>query len=205
MDTIETYKSYAQKIGNRESIYEAVKKKYDIKSALYPGSHIDITPSLYIPEVTYVDNFKGTIKFFKEIDVIKEFIEKNKLYKEQSVVKFIGEDYSKVELENKFDLIISQYAGFVGRETKEFLKDGGYLLCNDSHGDATLAYFDGDYEFIGIVNMKCKITSTNIDKYFKLKNSKEVDLESVIKTMKGPKYVHHNENYIFRLNSKKFD
>ncbi len=205
MDTIETYKSYAQKIGNRESIYEAVKKKYDIKSALYPGSHIDITPSLYIPEVTYVDNFKGTIKFFKEIDVIKEFIEKNKLYKEETIINFIGEDYSKVELDKKYDLIISQYAGFVGRETKEFLRAGGYLLCNDSHGDATLAYFDDDYEFIGIVNRKCKITSTNIDKYFKLKNSKKVDLEKVIKTMKGPKYVHHNENYIFRLNSKKND
>ncbi len=37
------------------------------------------------------------------------------------------------------DLIISQYAGFVGQETKRYLKEGGILLCNDSHGDATLA------------------------------------------------------------------
>lgn len=51
------------------------------------------------------------------------------------------------------DLIISQYAGFVGQATKVYLKKGGILLCNDSHGDATLAYCDSDYEFVGVINL----------------------------------------------------
>jgi len=55
------------------------------------------------------------------------------------------------------DLIISQYAGFVGQATKKYLKTGGILLCNDSHGDATLARFDHDFEFIGVMGMDNKI------------------------------------------------
>jgi hypothetical protein len=35
--------------------------------------------------------------------------------------------------------------------TKQFLKLGGIILCNGSHGDATLARFDEDFKFIGIV------------------------------------------------------
>jgi len=70
MDAIKEYKSYASKIGNRERMYKAVQKKFNIKTALYPGSHIDIAPSLVIPEVTYIDNFKGTVKFFKKLRVI---------------------------------------------------------------------------------------------------------------------------------------
>lgn len=199
MDTISTYKSYVQNDGNRSNIYSVVQKAYDLKSALYPGSHIDITPSLFIAEVTYIDNFKGAIKFFKAIDDIKAYIEENKHYKEKTVIEFIGEDYSKINLDHQYDLIISQYAGFVGQASKAFLKDGGYLLCNDSHGDATLANFDDDYEFIGIINEKYKISSINLDKYFKLKNGNVVDIEKVLKTMKGPEYLHHNENYLFRL------
>jgi hypothetical protein len=32
----------------------------------------------------------------------------------------------------------------VAQATKQFLKVGGILLCNDSHGDATLVRFDED-------------------------------------------------------------
>ncbi len=204
MDTIKTYKEYANKIGNREKMYEAVKIEYGIKSALYPGSHIDIAPSLVIPEVTYVDNFKGAIKFFKDISKIEAFIEENKAYCDETKMRFVGEDYTQIELNNEYDLIISQYAGFVGQATKKFLKEGGYLLCNDSHGDATLAYFDDDYEFIGIIDEKCRIKINDKEKYFQL-NGKEIDIDNVLKTMKGPKYMKHNENYIFRLKSKRAD
>ena len=64
MDWLKEFEEYKSKIGDRISIYSLVAKKYNIKRALYPGSHIDISPSMVIPEVTYVDNFKGTIKFF---------------------------------------------------------------------------------------------------------------------------------------------
>jgi hypothetical protein len=61
----EEFVQYFKKIGNRITIYKEVIKKYKINSILYPGSHIDIAPSFIISKVTYLDNFKGTIKIFK--------------------------------------------------------------------------------------------------------------------------------------------
>jgi hypothetical protein len=148
--------------------------------------------------VTYVDNFQGAIKFFRDRKAIHEYIQLNKTYEKEAEIQFVGEDYSTIELDEKYDLIISQYAGFVGQCTKKFLKAGGYLLCNDSHGDATLAYFDEDFEFVGVLDGD-KITSLNLHKYFKLKGDKKVDIEDVKKTMKGPKYSHPMGNYIFRF------
>jgi len=49
---IKEYEVYATKIGDRKALYIAVAKEYSIRSAIYPGSHIDIAPSLVIPEVT---------------------------------------------------------------------------------------------------------------------------------------------------------
>lgn len=35
------------------------------------------------------------------------------------------------------DLIILQFAGIVGKDTKRYLKEGGILLCNNSHGNSS--------------------------------------------------------------------
>lgn len=192
------YKEYANKIGDRKPLYKAVAREYSIHSAIYPGSHIDISPSLVIPKVTYIDNFKGAIKFFKDIDSIKKYIEQNKEYPDLCDISFVGQDYTQsLEIES-VDLIISQYAGFVGQETKKYLKFGGILLCNDSHGDATLARFDEDFEFIGILDEKNKIQSNSLDKYFRLSRERVIDLKVIKEKMKGLKYTLTAGNYLFR-------
>lgn len=195
---INEYKEYVSKIGNRKALYKKVAKKFGIKSALYPGSHIDIAPSLVIPKVIYVDNFKGAINFFKNIEEIKRFIEANKEYKELCEVIFLGQDYTKEMNIEPVDLIISQYAGFVGQATKKYLKTGGILLCNDSHGDATLSRFDNDFEFIGVIGKNNRIINTQLDDYFVLSRNRAVDLAKIKEKMKGPKYKLTAENYLFR-------
>lgn len=195
---IETYKEYVNKIGDRKSLYKSVVKEYDIKTAIYPGSHIDIAPSMVVPKVTYIDNFKGTIEFFKEIDTIKKYIEQNKEYEEECEIEFIGKDYRKSLAIEKVDLIISQYAGFVGQDTKELLKVGGILLANDSHGDASLAKFDDKFELIGVIHSGNKIRKKNLGDYFKLPKEKAIDLEEVKTKMKGLKYKSRADNYLFR-------
>lgn len=77
------------------------------------------------------------------------------------------------------------------------MKNGGILLANDSHGDATLAYFDKDFEFIGVVERN-KIMTSNLDSYFKMKDNKTIDLSLVRDKMKGLKYINMPSNYIFR-------
>lgn len=197
-DIKKSYNEYSSKIGDRKALYKAVIDKYSLKNCLYPGSHIDISPSLVIPEVTYVDNFKGAIKFFKEEKDIKDFIDKNKECKEESIFKFIGKDYFDDLDIPQVDLIISEYAGFVGQATKRYLKIGGILLANDSHGDATLARFDEDFLFIGVVNSNNKIASSSLEKYFTLKNEEKINLDLVKSKMKGLKYIKTANNYIFK-------
>lgn len=192
------YIEYRDKIGDRKDLYESVSRKYDVKRVLYPGSHIDIAPSLVIPHAIYVDNFKGAFKFFRKIELIKEYINQNKEYDAPCDIVFLGQDYTETLDIELVDLIISQYAGFVGQATKKYLKTGGILLCNDSHGDATLARFDDDFEFIGVIGKNNKIIRTHLDTYFVLPKSRQVDLAKVNEQMKGPKYKITAENYIFR-------
>jgi len=195
---IQEYYEYRDKIGNRTQLYRIVAKRYGVTSALYPGSHIDIAPSLVIKKVIYVDNFKGAIKFFKNIKMIKEYIAENKEYEEPCDIVFVGQDYTGELDVEPVDLIISQYAGFVGQATKKYLKTGGILLCNDSHGDATLSRFDDDFEFIGVIGKNNRIIDTKLDDYFVLPRSKNVDLVKVKEKMKGPKYKLTAENYLYR-------
>lgn len=199
-NSIELYQEYSIKTGNRKALYEVVVNEFSIQSAIYPGSHIDIAPSLVIPRVTYIDNFRGAIKFFKQIDSIKEYVEQNKEYCNPCAITFIGQDYTQPLNIKEVDLIISQYAGFVGQATKQYLKVGGILLCNDSHGDATLARFDDDFKLIGIINSKNKIQTNNLDDYFKLPRGKAVDLSLVQDKIKGLKYEVTAQNYLFLKN-----
>lgn len=89
------------------------------------------------------------------------------------------------------DLIISQYAGFVGQATKKYLNTGGILLYNDSHGDATLSRFDNDFEFIGVIGKNNRIIDTKLDDYFVLPRSKNIDFQSC-KTFSRPRVSNDN-------------
>ncbi|NBL00101.1 MAG: hypothetical protein EOM50_19250 [Erysipelotrichia bacterium] len=72
------------------------------------------------------------------------------------------------------------------------------MLCNDSHGDATLSRFDDDFEFIGVIGKNNRIIDTKLDDYFVLPKNKNVDLVKVKEKIKGPKYKLTAENYLFR-------
>lgn len=199
MNCILEYEKYIGKIGDRKRLYRLIANRFYVKTALYPGSHIDISASLVIPNVTYIDNYKGAIQFFKNLIEIRNYINLNKEYPEECIIEFFGLDYNENIKLDKVDMVISQFAGFVGQSTKKHLKKGGILLCNDSHGDATLAYLDDDYEFIGVVESNNTIVTDGLEKYFKFANKRQIDRNIVLTKMKGPKYKVQPSNYIFIL------
>lgn len=49
---IRAYQDYYKKM-KRDALYKNVAEKYKVHKAIYPGSYIDITPSLYIQDVIY--------------------------------------------------------------------------------------------------------------------------------------------------------
>jgi len=195
---MEIYEKYIEQIGDRFKMYKNIIHEYNVKSILYPGSHVDITPSIIVSRVIYVDNFKGTQKFFENKEIINNYLVNKKIYSEKPDFEYIYDDYySQLKIE-PVDMIISQFAGFVGQATKKYLKKDGILLANDSHGDATLAYVDNDFDFIGVVLEDDEIIKTNLSRYFTFKRKNNIDIDKVIKTMKGPKYQIQTKSYIFR-------
>lgn len=184
-------------------LFRELKKKYKIEKVFYPGSYVHITPSLIFSNVVYADSYKNTYKFYENIKT-HEYISKHKEYTEEPIITFYQQDYSTafIELTTGFDLIISQYAGFVGQAVKSYLKIGGLLVCNNSHGDATMASMDADYELIAVYRRisddKFTISDKNLSDYLIPKRGDVITKEYLYKTMKGIAYTKSPTGYIFR-------
>ena len=183
-------------------LFREINKKFNIKKVLYPGSHVHITPSLIFPYVVYADSFRNTHKFFED-PYTMEYINENKEYSQKSTIKYYQQDYTKPfeELTKEFDLVISQYAGFVGQAVKRYLKKGGILVCNNSHGDASIASLDPDYRLVGVYKRKTdekfSISFKNLDEYLKPKSGIQPTREKLEKTMRGVAYTKTPSGYIF--------
>ena len=201
---LELYKkNHSDKEYTSIGLFREIRKKFNLARILYPGCYVHITPSLIFPDVTYVDSFRNTQKFYQSSQ-IKEFIEKNKEYQEKTNLTFYHQDYCKDLPEDlkSFDVIISQYGGFVGMAVKKYLKKGGILVCNDSHGDASMASIDADYELIAVYNRrtdeKFSISSKNLEECMVPKKKVEITKEFIEKTGKGIPYTKSPSGYIFR-------
>jgi hypothetical protein len=139
-----------------------------------------------------VDNDKQAKQFFGKPEVFK-FIAERKFYPLESKVTFHFADYRNGfdEPFESFDLLISQYAGFVGQHCKPYLKTGGYLLANNSHGDAGMAAIDDDYRLkavFSVRNGKYRISETNLDEYFVPKSQIHITRAYLEKLQKGIGY-----------------
>ena len=149
MISIKNYEEYMQKNGDRYGLFKLLNDTFSINTATYPGSYIDITPSFFFPTSYYIDTDRKAKKFFEMENEILDYIEKNKTYDEDVTLKYYPEDYRTEldEIMNSSDLLISLYAGFISKYCKNLLKKNGLLLANNSHGDASMAYLDKEFEF----------------------------------------------------------
>jgi hypothetical protein len=202
ISSAELYKEYMQKVGDRTDLFKLWEKKFDIESALYPGSYIDITPSFFYRKTVYIDNFKKTNKFFTKQDLMN-LILNYKRYEGEPILKFYFRDFTKTieELDKKFDLLISLYAGFVSKYCKNYLKKGGLLLVNNSHGDASMADLDKEFSLYGVIyrsNRKLYLSQKNLEHYFIPKKEIEISMEYLEKKMKGIGYKKTASFYLFK-------
>ena len=101
----------------------------------------------------------------------------------------------------KFDLLISQYAGFISSVCKPYLRPGGYLLVNNSHGDAGMASIDDDFQLIAVVHRtksKYRLSTTALDEYFIPKKPIIVTREVLLERKKGIGYTKPAGLYLFQ-------
>lgn len=135
----------------RRGLYQIVAERFDIKAALYPGCGLDIAPSLFIPNVVYLDFSPASSAFFEKRNCILDYIASQKAYSPPHEITFYASDYFDPPELPQFDLLVSQYAGNVGQTMKRFLKPGGILLVAEGPADFNLALQDPDYELLGTV------------------------------------------------------
>jgi hypothetical protein len=197
------YKKYfVDKEDERLGLFRLLNEKFSIESGLYPGSFVHITPSFVIPHMVYVDTDKRCESFFNSEET-KRFIDANKEYAKATICSFHNADFSKDFQEEigSFDLLISLYAGFVSKYCGKYLKKGGILLANNSHGDAPLVNMDERFDFVGVVKRsddRFSYSEDALDSYFIPKGTKQFDTETIEKTMRGPVYSKTAYAYVFR-------
>lgn len=202
-DPIALYHDYTKEGWHRFDLIKALVEAYGVTSALYPGSYVHITPSLMMPRVVYVDLDRKAKRFFSKKAAVAEFIEANKIYEGEASFDFYAADYGSDFLEDgeTFDLVISQYAGFISHACKKHLKKGGILLANNSHGDAGVAYHDPDYQFIAVAKKfqeKWRLSEKDLEQYFIPKKPIEVSKAYLMTLSRGLGYKKTAEAYVFR-------
>ena len=184
-------------------LFREINKHFNPKRILYPGSFVHITPSLIFSNVTYIDSVKGVNKFFEDPEV-NEYIINNKEYSEKTNLKFYHQDYYEEipERLGSYDYVISLYGGFIGQAVKKYLIKGGILVCNDSHGDASMASKDPDYKLIAVYDEisdeDYSISYTDLDEYLIPKKRKNVSKKEMQKIGRGIVYTRSPTGYIFR-------
>ncbi|MGF1473838.1 MAG: hypothetical protein ACFB50_19120 [Rubrobacteraceae bacterium] len=197
------YDEYERSRGDTGGMFSILANAFTIDRVLYPGSYIHLTPSLFFRSVVYVDLDQRANKFFKDHSSVEALVEKRKQYAGPPEIAFHHADYATDlgEPDESFDLLVSLYAGFVSEACKRYLRPGGWLLANNSHGDAGMASIDPDYEFVAAVDQRSnryRLVRKDLETYFVPKKDVEVVPELLRSTGRGVGYTRTAAAYVFR-------
>lgn len=191
-----------QHVGDRHRLFASVADSVDAATVLYPGSYVDIAPSFVWPSVTYVDNDQRARRFFDDDEGIRELLDQHGAEPATRSVQFIGADYrDRLDLsEGGFDLLISLYAGFVSQHCTRYLRRGGTLLVNPSHGDVAMTSIDPRYRLKAVVASRSggySVSSRSLDTYLVAKRDIEVTKERLHDSGRGVAYTRSPFAYLF--------
>ena len=191
----------------RAELFEIVEREFHPTVGLYPGCFVHVTPSFYMPRMVYVDSDKRADRFFSSGEAL-QLVEQRRTYSENIEITFYQKDYRKgLELQDgTLDLLVSQYAGFIGDHCKRYLRGGGILVANNSHGDAGLAATDPDYELVAVVQRrgeKFRLSYSDLNEYFipksqRIPNEPEAFRDHLKRLGRGIGYTKTAADYIFR-------
>jgi hypothetical protein len=189
--------------GDRLRLFTVVADSVEAPRVLYPGSFVDVATSFVFPSVTYVDSDDRAAKFFDDAEGVEEIVSANQASPGKRMVGFIAGDYrSELDLaEKSFDLLVSLYAGFVSEHCTRYLRVGGHLLVNPSHGDAAMASIDDRYRLAAVVKSGgakgYRIDTEGLETYLVPKRPQPVTVERLHELGKGIGYTKAAFAYLF--------
>jgi len=193
---------HADKADERRGLFRGLVERYGVATALYPGSFVHVTPSFVIPEVVYADADRRAARFFADPELLEE-VRRRCDYQGEATIRFHAGDYTKglPEVEGYFDLLISQYGGFVSRHCARYLRAGGLLVANNSHGDASMAALDPGYELVAVCRRygeRFMFSDGDLETYLIPKKGSPPSRQELERTMRGPAFTRRVADYVFR-------
>lgn len=189
--------------GDRHRLFRAVVGVVDARAVLYPGSWCDVAASFVWPSVTYVDADRRAARFFDDPDGVREIIAAHSDAAIDPEFRFLHADYTDpLPLEAvSFDLLVSLFAGPVSRHCTQYLRVGGMLLANASHGDVALASIDPRYELAGVIQSRdggYRCASDDLETYLVPKVPVDDIAALIARTGRGIAYTRPAYAYLFR-------
>ena len=173
---------------------------------LYPGSYVDIAPSVWFDDVTYVDTDTRAARFFDQTEAVDELVGAKRraldLPDRPAAITFHHLDYRTpiAEPVESFGLLVSLYAGFISEHCTRHLKIGGTLLVNPSHGDAAMASIDPRYELSGVITSRdgqYTVSTTELETYLIPKKPRVITVDDLHASGRGIGYTKSAFAYLF--------
>jgi hypothetical protein len=189
-------------VGDRRELFAGVADEVDASAVLYAGSYVDIAPSFVWDSVTYVDTDRRADRFFTDVPGVEELLADAGVDPTTRSVRFISADYTEpLDIaDGSVELLISLYAGFVSEHCTRYLRPGGHLLVNPSHGDAAMASIDPRYRLVAAITSRggrYRVRRNDLDDDLVPKRDIEVTREFLHETGRGVAYTKSAFAYLF--------
>ena len=197
-----TWLSYCDTIGDRSALFQAIAQQWDIESALYVGSYLDLAPSTAFASVTYVDIDRRAAAFFANEVLVSSQLQGKTAPGAGERVEFLHADHtSPLPLpDSSVDLLISLYTVPAWASCQQYVKPGGLLLSNASHGEASLAALNPNLRLEAVIDEDAggyQINHQDVDDYLIPKNAEQADVDFIQAHGKGIRYTKEAFAYMF--------
>lgn len=202
--TTPTWRDYREAIGDRSSLFAQIAATWPVRTALYPGSYVDLSPATAIESVIFVDTDARAAAYFRDEGLIKADLGEAARSGAESRIGFHQQDYSTPlpVAEASVDLLISLYAGFVWDACGRYLAPHGLLLANASHGDASIAALDPTLRLVAAVHQRAgryRLDTADLDSYLIPKRPSQADPDAIRRAGCGIAYTRPAFAYLFQF------
>ena len=197
-----TWTEYCSSIGDRSALFAALADRFAVDRALYPGSYVDLSPSTAIRSVTYVDSDARAARFFADEALVADQLAGRTRPGAGAEVRFVIGDYSEpLDIpDGSVDLLISLFTGPMWEACRRYLRPGGLLLANTSHGDASLAALDPSWSLLAAVHHRddrYRVATDDLESYLVPKRPEAADAERILSSGRGITYTRSAVAYLF--------
>lgn len=203
MARLTSWAQYARSIGDRSGLFAAIAETWSVERALYPGSYVDLSPSIAIPRVTYVDTDARAARYFADPERVRGELVGRARPGAATEVAFLRSDYTEPldVADGSMDLLISLFAGPVWDHCRRYLRPGGWLLANTSHGDAALAALDPSVRLVGVAHHRegrYRVAVDHLEDHLIPQRPEAADPEQIRRSGRGIAYTRSAFAYVFQ-------